>query len=370
MKIEFIKEDLSNALLKLERITIKNPTLPVLKCVLFNTNDEKLITLKSTNLDIGLEIKIQGKVIEKGETFTVPGDVVTHLITNISDKGKITLEKKNGDETILIKTKNTSTKIKTYPHEDFPNIPKTKGEKKIFNISSSLFEEGIKSVIFNASVSNIKPELASVYMYEKNNSLYFVATDFFRLSEKKIKTLEDVRGVDVLIPYKNTQNIIKLLDFNEDIKVSIDENQISLKNKKTTITSRIVNGDFPDYQQIIPKEYKSQAVVLKEDLISAFKINSIFSGEFKQVKFIISKSNNKLTLETNNSNIGINITDIEADVIGENMEIKFNHRYISECLPYFKSESIVLGFSDHNKPLTIKGVDDESFLQLIMPMNK
>ncbi len=368
MKIECTKESITSALQKLEKVAVKNPTLPVLKCVLFEAK-KKSVCLKATNLDIGVEIDVPSRVDETG-SFAVPSDVITHLFTNISDKGKVNIEKKEKENFILIKTNKTSTKINTYSSEDFPNIPKAKGELGYFTIPSSSFEEGIRSVWLSASTSNIKPELASVYVYEKGNMLFFVATDFFRLSEKKINTKSDLGEVSILLPYKNTQNIIRLIDKKEGINIFVDENQVSLTTKDTLITSRTINGVFPDYQQIIPKKFITQATILKEDLSSALKINSIFSGEFNQVKFIVSKQKNNLTIETNNTHIGTNTTNIDAKIEGDNIEITFNHKYISDCLPFFNSESIILGFEGLNKPMAIKGLNNDSLTQLIMPMNK
>ncbi|MGM0629149.1 MAG: DNA polymerase III subunit beta [Patescibacteria group bacterium] len=367
MKIECSKEKLSSALQKLEKVAVKNPTLPVLKCILFVAKG-KNIYLRATNLDIGVEIEIPGKVSEEGDV-ALPSDVITHLITSIPEKGKVVLEKED-EKGVLVKTDKTSTQINAYPSEDFPNIPKAEGDSGSFSISSDSFEDGVKSVWFSASNSNIKPELSSVYIYEKENTLYFVATDFFRLSEKKINVSTDIEGLSILLPYKNTQSLIRILEQKDDVKFYVDENQISLVTKDTLITSRTINGNFPDYQQIIPAQFTSKVTLLKEDLISALKINSIFSGEFNQVKFMVSPSKKTFKVETNNAHIGKNATEMEAETEGEDMEITFNHKYISDCLPYFKSESVILGFEGLNKPLAIKGVNDESLLQLIMPMNK
>jgi len=270
----------------------------------------------------------------------------------------------------LIKSDKTSTKINIYPSDEFPGIPRSEGEMGSFDITSDQLDEGIRSVWLSASTSNIKPELSSVHLYDRDNMLFFVATDFFRLSEKKINTRSELKDISILLPYKNTQNIIRLIDGKEKIKFLIDENQVSLMTKNTLVTSRTINGSFPDYIQIIPKKFNSKATILKEDLSAALKVNSIFSGEFNQIKFIVSKKSKKLKVETNNAHIGTNVTEIDSDIEGDDMEITFNHKYISDCLPYFNSESITLGFEGLNKPLLIKGVSDDSLCQLIMPMNK
>ena len=151
-------------------------------------------------------------------------------------------------------------------------------EGKTFEIESKKLIDGIKSVYYSASFSDIKPEISSVFIYQENNDLVFVSTDSFRLAEKKIKmrNLEEIEGI--IIPFKNIPEILRVIGgFLGIIRICFNKNQISFSFENTYLTSRIIDGVFPDYRQIIPKDIKTEATLLKQDLINALNLSNIFS---------------------------------------------------------------------------------------------
>ncbi len=369
MKIECSKNKLQEALLKLDKLTVKNPTLPILKCILFSVKDN-VLKLKATNLDVGAEIEIPVKIKESGDV-AIPGNIISSFISNLPDNNESQINIEGDDKKISIITKNTSTDINTYSVEDFPNIPKVSKNKNTFKISSEEIVSGIGSVFFSASNSSIKPELSSVYVYQESGFLYFVSTDSFRLSEKKIQAPEGLNdNISIIIPYKNIPLIIKLLENTNTVNVEFDNNQISFFNDNIFVTSRIINSTFPDYKQIIPNDFKTKAIVLKEDLMSCFKLNSLFSNEFRQVKFNIIPSQKIFNIETQDNHIGKNVTNLNSTLDGEDIEITFNHKYITDCFQSFDSESLSLNFSEKDKPLVIRSETNNSFRYIVMPMNK
>lgn len=365
MNIECVKDKLVKDLSKAEKITGKNITLPILNCVLLEAN-ESTLTIKSTNLDLGIEIKVPVKVNKPGKV-AVPGSILNNFITNLNDKN-INIEVL--DNTLNISSKHSNSQIKTYPLEDFPNIPKVSDEK-FFNINTSDFIKGLKSVMYSSSISSIRPVLSSVLIYSEDEKLFFVATDSFRLSEKIIKIKKHIDIEPILIPFKNIPEIIRSLeDIKGDITVFVNENQIAFVYEGMYLISRIIDGNFPDYKQIIPKEIKTEVTVLKQDLVNALKISNIFSDKFSQVIFDISTNNKSFNISTKNLDVGQNINSIESVIKGNDLSISFNYKYIIDCFQSIESDSVILQFSDTNKPMIIKGVSDNSFLYLVMPMNK
>lgn len=365
MNIECVKDKLVKDLSKAEKITGKNITLPILNCVLLEANDSTL-TIKSTNLDLGIEIKVPVKVNKPGKT-AVPGSILNNFISNLNDKN---LNIEVLDNTLNISSKHSSSQIKTYPIEDFPNIPKVSDEK-FFSINTNDFIKGLKSVMYGASVSSIRPVLSSVLVYSEEEKLFFVATDSFRLAEKNIKIKKHIDIEPILIPFKNIPEIIRVLeDIKGDITVFVNENQIAFVYEGMYLISRIIDGNFPDYRQIIPKETKTEVTVLKQDLINTLKISNIFSDKFNQVIFDISTNNKSFNISTKNLDVGQNTNSIDAVIKGNDLSISFNYKYIIDCFQSIESDSVVLQFSDTNKPMIIKGVSDNSFLYLVMPMNK
>ncbi len=366
MKIECLKEKLNIGVGKAERIAGKNINMPILSCLLLETNGNNLI-IKSTNLDLGLEISIPVKIIEEGKV-AVPAGVLSSFLNNIPDDKSVILE--TVDTVLRITTSESVANIKTQSSEDFPTIP-TIDNGKVCKLSSKDLQNGIKSVIYSASVSSVKPELASVYIYSNEENLFFVATDSFRLAEKSIKLKKKVDLPGILIPFKNSSDILKIFDgIEEEIEINATKNQISFTVSGLYVVSRVIDGMFPDYKQILPKEEKTKVTVLKQDLLNTLKISNIFSDNFNQIKISVKSGIKTIDLETKNSNVGENINKLSAKMEGEPIDVNFNYRYIAECLTSISSDSITLNFNGINRPLVIKGTSDSSFTYLVMPMNR
>jgi DNA polymerase-3 subunit beta len=365
MKIECSVEKIKSAIFQVERITGKNLTLPILNSILLIASGKSL-KLRSTNLSLGIEIEIPAKV-EKEGTLAVSGLVLNAVFLNIFQNENIFLEKQN--ENLLIKTKKSQIKLKSQIHDDFPTIPTVTGTS--FEIEAKKLIEGIKSVCYSSSFSDIKPEISSVFIYTNGDNLIFVSTDSFRLAEKKIKVkgLPEILGI--LIPFKNISEILRVFgEFQGVIKVCFNKNQISFSSDNTYLTSRIIDGIFPDYRQIIPKDSLTDVVVLKQDLLNALKLSNVFSDRFNQVNLKILPKEKVFELSSINNDIGENKTQLEAVVNGEEVELSFNYKYFLDCFQSITTDSVSIKLSGASRPIVISPVSDSSFTYLIMPMNK
>ncbi|HPS21475.1 MAG TPA: DNA polymerase III subunit beta [Candidatus Paceibacterota bacterium] len=365
MKLECELEKIKNAINQTEKVTGKNLTLPVLGSILFIAS-KKSLKLRATNLSLGIEVEVPAKVETEG-IMAVSGSVLTGVFSNLAQNEKVVLEEENGN--LLIKTKKNRIKVKGQSYEDFPTIPVVEGQS--FEIEANKLIDGIKSVYYSSSVSDIKPEISSVYVYTDNNNLVFVATDSFRLAEKKIKmkNIEEIPGI--LIPFKNIPEILKIFgDSTKEIKVCFNKNQISFSSDSVYLTSRIIDGVFPDYRQIIPKESKTDIVVLKQDLLNALKIANIFSDKFNQLNLTVDTKEKIFELSSQNNDIGENRTQLDAAISGEDVELAFNYKYFLDCFQSIGSDSLVIRLNQATKPIVVSGVSDSSFLYLIMPMNR
>jgi DNA polymerase-3 subunit beta len=365
MKLECSKEKLVKAISKAEKITGKNLSLPVLGCVLLDANNGNL-KISSTNLDLGIEINVPARVDEGGIT-AVSGSVLGSLLSGDFKSEKIKLETKN--ENLNVLSDSYSTIIKSQSSEDFPTIPRLKKDK-VINIESKKLVKGLKSVWYSSSTSNIKPELSSILICSESNTIVFVATDSFRLAEMKIDfNLEDFE--QILIPFKNIPEILRVFDdVDGDIKMYITENQIAFEYENIYLTSRVIDGIFPDYKQLLPKEFKTEITVLKEDLVNVLKVSNIFSDKFNKVSFSISPKDKKFEIRAVNSDVGENVNRVDAVLKGDDIEINFNQKYIMDCFQSITTDSLVLKFNGLNKPMVIKSVPDTQFTYLVMPMNK
>ncbi len=367
MKVECIVEKLSKNVLQAERVAGKNHSLAVINCILLEATKDGLV-IRSTNLDLGIEIVMPVKTISEGKV-AIPSGILGTFLSSLGSDKTVTLELKENN--LVVSTAKNSTIIKTHPSEDFPTIPSVLGEKS-FKINPKDFVRGLKSVWYSAAVSSIKSELSSVYVYcDDEDNIIFVATDSFRLAEKKIKAKKIQDFTSLLIPFKNIPEIIRVLEgMDGDVTVNLEKNQIAFNLENVYLTSRVIDGVFPDYKQIIPKEYATEVVMLKQDFANSLKISNIFSNKLNQINVKALPSKKMFQVQTKNSDIGENTNTIDAVFSGEDVDMNFNYKYIIDCLQSIESDSISLSFNGQSRPVVIRGVSDKSFLYLVMPMNR
>ncbi len=366
MKLECTKEKLWAAVSKAEKIAGKHLTLPVLSCILLEAKNN-LLSVKATNLDVGVEIAFSVKIEEEG-TIAIPGGILSGFLSNLHTDKNIKLETVKGN--LFVSSAKTAITIKSVPHEDFPTIPRI-ADGTTFPIDAGDLLKGLTSVWYSSGTSSMKPELSSVYMYADEDALVFVATDSFRLAEKRIKTKKPKDFSHILIPFKNVIEVTRIFeDTKGEIQVHVNKNQISFSTEGVYFTSRVVDGVFPDYKQIIPKKFGTEVILLKEDLVNALKISNIFSDAFRQVHMNVNPPKKLFEIQTKNADVGESTTSPEAAMTGDALEINFNYKYIMDCFQSIDVDSISLEFVALNRPMVIRGVSDRSFTYLVMPMNK
>ncbi len=367
MKVRCTYEILQKSIEAVGRLTTKHISLPVLSCVYIKTHEKSLI-IRATNLSIGVEIVIPAIVETDGET-AVPGNILLSTISAIKSKKDIFLEVKDGN--LCITTDKEDLTIKCMPTEDFPSIPRTEGQK--YTLPQQVLVSGFKSVAFSCATFDIKPEIASVYMYPHENEIIFVGTDSFRLAEKKIKLKKDIHDFNgILVPVKNVSDILRILEmYNEsDVTLTVSKNQISIEEPGFYMTARVVDGIFPDYRQIIPKESTTRAIILKKDLIDTLKLSSVFTDKFGHLSIFINPKEKKFEITTKNADVGEHQGLLSAALSGEEVSLNINQRYISEVLSYISEDSIELSFSGSQKAVIVRGVGTNTFTYLVMPMNR
>ncbi len=366
MKIECIRDQLEEALNKASKIAGKNTTLPVLSGLYLNAHQNSLI-IKATNLDLGISITLPVKVTEPG-VVVLPAHVISSFISSLTKDRSIIFTTKG--QVVEIKTFSTKTNLKILASEEFPIIPEI-GDDNAFTIPVRDFVFGIRSVIYAAAVGSVKPELSSIAIIHEGEFLIFAATDSFRLAEKKVRIKNMPHFKQILIPQKNALEIIKIFDRGEEeISISIEEHQLALRSGNVYLTSRIIEGNFPDYRQIIPKQTTTSSILLKQDLINSLKTSLIFSDSFNQLTLKLNPVAKQFTIETRNSVLGESTYNLEAVIEGEEISINVNHRYFTDCFQSIIPDSLALTFSGQAKPILISGVGDTSFLYLVMPMNQ
>jgi DNA polymerase III subunit beta len=366
MNISIEKKEFSNAVHKVARFAEKkNSTLQALSSVLIITGNGG-IKMRATNLETGVDFKLEGKCINDG-VVAIPATILQQVASSLTQEGNITLEH-TGDIVSIISGTGKSI-IKTVPYGDFPSIPFPENPKNRIVLPGVLLKNLFTSIAPCASSSTVRPELASIYMSIEGGVLTAVATDSFRLAEKKVPLTNKGTQGKFLIPAKNALDISQSLP-DDDIIMSFDEHQCAFVATQGMFVSRLTNAVYPDYRQIIPKESIVEATILRKDFENALKRTTIFSDSFQKVRISFDPKKNTFSFFARNTDIGESSEVLSAKISGSPLDISFNHRYLLAALSLTSSESVSLTASGIGRPLIIRGIGDPSLMYLVSPMNQ
>ena len=365
MKFECSMEQFLPAVSLAARFVQKQSGLPVLGCVLMIAEGEEVL-LRATNLECGAEVAIPAKVSEGG-TAAVSGSVLLGFLSNVRGKS-VSAELNAG--TVRFSADRAHASIKTVPHEDFPVLPRVSAEK-MFSLKAVDLAKTLRSVLHCASVSNIKPELQSILLSGDAGKLFAAATDSFRLAEKQA-ALKSRGGIpNLLLPARNAAELIRILETaKNDVELYYNENQLSAQIGGVYYTSRLLDGAFPNYRQIVPTQSTTEAVILREDFAQALKGLSVFSDKFLQVTFEVDAKEKVVKLSSRNADVGEQESVLKAAVSGESIKMSFNSKYLGDSLLPISGESVRLQLNGPGRPMLIKDSSDDSYFYIAMPMNR
>jgi len=371
MKIEILKTNLKKALDVIEKITRKNLTLPALSNVLLSI-EGNFLRLDATNLEISTSWWILAKIEKKGKV-AIPAAFFSNLINLLKDE-KIKLETQN--KNLLLKTQNQTTQIHGIDTEEFPIIPKIEKEE-IVKIPNKKLLESLRQVIEIPSVSQIRPEISGIYFSFKKNILTIVGTDSFRLAEKNITLKTKIKkDISFIVPQDAVRELMNILEQeDENIIIYSSQNQILFESEKKDVShprvqilSRLIEGEYPNYQEIIPKKNKTQIIVKKDEFENQLKQAGLFSGKIAEVKLTIDTKKNKVKIYSESPEIGKNESFITAKAKGEDMEVSFNYKFLISGLQNIKSSEVILELNGDDGPGVIKPVGDENYIYVSMPI--
>ena len=375
MKIFSLQENLKQGLALVSHVAGKNINLPILNNVLIKAGAGK-IRLMATNLEIGIISTGRGKIETEG-AFTVNAKIISDCVGLLSNK-KIELNQTNND--LAVSCENYQVKIKGQSAEEFPLIPEV-DRKNYFSAQAGAVKGAISQVIFATLLSEARLELSGVLFVFSGNSLTIVATDSYRLAEKKIQIKSNNEEEKrVIVPAKTLQELLRVLSVNLDdeveennkeIKFYLSDNQILFIYGSTELVSRLVEGQYPDYQQIIPTTSKTKIIIDRQELIRAVKIASLFSKTgINDINLDFPLSKNQVVVSSISGQTGENITKLEAKVTGDENSLVVNYRYLLEGLSNVEKEMIKIEVIDGNTPCLVRPEQDESYLYIIMPIKQ
>jgi DNA polymerase III subunit beta len=374
MNLSILKENLKQGLFVVSHLAGKNANLPILNNILVEAKKEgvKLIT---TNLEIGITHFIRGKV-EKEGVFTVDAKIFADYINLLPNK-KIDLIKEDG--TLNVQCENYKTKIKTEASEDFPLIPQIERKnKKTAKIED--FRRALSKTVFAAAASESRIELSGVLFTISKGKMILAATDSYRLAEKEIEIKEEGAGTveeqKVIVPTRTIQEVLRILSGLEqkgdmEIDFYIGDSQILFVVDNTELISRLIEGQYPDYRQIIPAAGKTTVLINRSELMRAIKASALFSKSgINDINLDIPEGKNQAIISSTSGSTGENIVKIEAETRGIDNGIIINYQYLLDGLNNVDEEIIKLEIIDGNTPCVIRPTNEKGYLYIVMPIKQ
>lgn len=374
MKVTVLQENLARGLSTVSRAVSPRSTLPVLGNVLIATDGGRL-RLSATNLELGITCWIGAKIEEEGST-TVPARTFADLVNTLSDS-QVNLSL-DASQTLHIRAGASNNDIKCIDAQEFPPMPVPDFENAI-QINVTDFKEMIHQVAFAASTDEARPVLMGVLMNVEKDQATLAAADGFRLSVRKAQLSSPVPApISAIIPARALSELARIAgDGDQMVQMVLPKGrgQVVFRVKDAELVSQLIDGTFPDYQQIIPRSYKSRTILSTASLLKACKQAEIFAREGSNVaRLNIKAPNGELTpseveISAASEETGKNETIVEATVDGQGLLIAFNVKFLREVLEVIKTPNVALETSAPNAPGMVKPVGDDNFLHVIMPMH-
>ncbi len=364
MKVICTQENLKSGLAAVGRIISSNSSLPILNNILIKT-ENGLLKISSTNLEIAITTHIRCKVEEEGET-TVLSKTITDLINNLPNKNVVLTAK--GPQ-MDIEAENYHTSIKTLPAEEFPLIPSVENSETIL-IDSQKIKEAMDQVAFAASTNQTQPEISGILFSITGDEMKVVATDRYRLAEKKTKLLEKPhKSYEVIVPHKTIQELSRIIGSQKGVvNMVFSETQVSMFFNDTQIISRLVDGQYPPYQQIIPTEFITTVVADKQAFINALRAGGVFSQGSNSVNLSYDSQKQILTVTSESNELGKSVVEVPSQIKGDAGSLILNYHYIIDCLQSIETPQVKMEIIDDSSPSLIVPIGKNDYTYLVMPI--
>lgn len=360
MKFQAAKETLFSNIQIVQNIVTTKASLPILSNILMETMDGK-IRLTTTDLDIGISCEFPVDIVESG-AITVPSkrfaDII-HELTN--DKITITARKNN---TVHIQSENCEFKVMGLPKEEFPKLPEFK-DKEAIRIEQLVLKEILSQTSYAVSHDESRYILNGILFKIENDILTLVATDGRRLALTQKKISKSChQQFKAIIPSKAIHELNRNLKEEGDVLLTLGENQALFDLGAIRIISRLIEGEFPDYQQVIPNEVKDKIKINREKFLLAIKRAAVLSTlDYQAAKVEVFK--NKIVISKSTPDVGESREELEAVYSGKELAVGFNPAYLIDAVKNLTDEEINLEVSDSEKPGVIRNPE---YLSIVLPM--
>ena len=373
MKTEILKENLRQALSVVEKATAKTPTLPVLGAIALVAKTN-VLELAATDLEMGIRYKILSKTEQEGGV-AVPSRLFSQLVSVLPEKD-VGLSLVGGQ--LNLDSQDHKTTIKTMSLEDFPIIPSLQGNEQAVEIEAKDFCAGLSRVVGMTGQNQTRPEISGVFISLQKEGMKLVATDSFRLAEKTL-TFPKPQPLEVsfILPQKTARELISIFgELMGKIKLYLSPTQVlfehstkdGVQQNSIQVVSRLIEGEYPQYQDVIPQDFVTKTRVLKQELVARVKAAAVFSGKMQDTIVKVDAKKKGMEISAQSADTGSHSSFLSCEVTGESLEIAFNWRFLLEGLSNMKGEELEIGFGGEDAPAVIRSLDKEQYLYVVMPV--
>lgn len=367
MRIVVLQEDLQKALATVSRFVSARVQLPVLSNILLSADQAKL-RLIATNLEMGISYDLGAKVEQAG-ALTVPAKLITELVSSLPP-GQIYLEEKQ--ERLSIQTNSFMAELGGILASEFPSIP-TNIQNTDFSLSREILQQIAKQVVFAAATDDTRPILTGVLLIFSDGKLRAVATDGFRLSCRDIASPLLKESKRILLPARVLDEITRIVPESDlrgnPVAVSIlePEKQVLFGTNSLVLTGRVLEGEFPDFEKIIPKSFNLRVLLDKDEFTRAVRVAAVLAREASNViKFSFERD--KLVVAAESQQYGQERVVVEAKVEGEPISVAFNYKFVLDFLGSVEGKQITFESEGSTSPGVFRDSNDTNYTHLIMPV--
>ncbi|MFZ5853716.1 MAG: DNA polymerase III subunit beta [Chloroflexota bacterium] len=368
MKLSVMQENLARGLQIVSRAVSARSTLPVLANVLLRTEDAGL-KLTATNLEIGITYWVPGKIEEDG-AVTVPAKLLTDLVNSLPSSERVDLQLQAGN-TLHIRCGRFETHIKGIDADEFPAIP-VAGERPTTRIAQRTLREALAQTTFAAASDEARPILTGVLARFEGDRLTLAAADNYRIAVKTVQVLDPVEETSLVIPARSLNELARVLgDVDDPVEIVLApaRNQVLFHLDGVDLVSRLIDGQFPNYQQVIPAGHTTRAVVDREELLKAVRLAALIASESANiVKLQVGVEGEPGVVVSANAEVGDNEGRVEAQVEGDGTTIAFNARYLTDVLQNVAAEQFAIELNGPLSPGVFRPVGEERYVHVVMPV--
>lgn len=366
MELKIVQEKIAKALSNVSRVAAGGrATLPILSNVLIKVGDKKEVSLTTTNLDMAVTSNLIAKDAKPG-VITVPARLIAEFVSNLP-KGEDVSIKVEGEK-VLIESKGYRSTINGIMAEDFPELPDIEKETAKFTLGAESFKTGLQQVMVAASNDMTRPALTGICFNVANNSLFVAATDGYRLAERKLADKVDAE-LNVIVPASSLQEVMR--SFSDDIteiEVAFDDNEVKFKLGDVEIISKLIDGSFPDYRQLIPEESDIKVSLKRDELTRVTKLAALFAKEVGgSIVCEASTEKSSFLIASVANELGENVSEIKTEVNSDG-KVVLNSRFLLDVLNVLEGNEIEFGFANRLDPVVIKNPNCADYVHIIMPL--